>query len=79
MSTLITKTQEPEVLFALLALTVRFSTAAYFRENLQEWIKGYAETARSLVMKRISEGPVEMSTLQSLCLLTLIDHTSELS
>lgn len=78
-STLTIRTKEPEILFALLAVTVRFSTAAYFRDNLQDWIKGYAETARSLIMKRISEGPVEMSTLQSLCLLTLVDYTSKFS
>ncbi|KAJ5322823.1 hypothetical protein N7452_011112 [Penicillium brevicompactum] len=39
-------------------------------------VNSYAEIARGLVMKRVSEGPVELSTLQCLCLLSLVDFTN---
>lgn len=71
--------RDPEVIYAILALTIRFSEDQYSDYNeLMARINGYTEVARGLVMKRISEGPVELSTLQCLCLLSLIDFTSEL-
>lgn len=45
--------------------------------DVVEVVNTYAEVARGLVMKRVSEGPVELSTLQCLCLLSLVDFTSE--
>jgi hypothetical protein len=44
---------------------------------MTELVNSYAEVARGLVMKRVSEGPVELSTLQCLCLLSLVDFTSK--
>lgn len=62
----------------MMALSVRFAEDSYRdTTELVKIVNGYAEVARSLVMKRISEGPVELSTLQSLCLLSLVDFTSE--
>lgn len=45
--------------------------------DVMEVVNTYAEVARGLVMKRVSEGPVELSTLQCLCLLSLVDFTSK--
>jgi hypothetical protein len=70
--------RDPEVIYAMLALSVRFAEDQYLDANdLAARINGYTEVARSLVMKRVSEGPVELSTLQCLCLLSLVDFTSK--
>ncbi|KAJ5899780.1 hypothetical protein N7495_004524 [Penicillium taxi] len=71
------KTRDVEVLYAITALSIRFFDDAYPNvKELTELINGYAEVARGLVMKRVSEGPVEVSTLQCLCLLSLVDFTN---
>ena len=72
------KSREPELIYAILALSLRFSEDDHLMNNNAELTDNYAETARMLAMKRVSEGPVELSTLQSLCLLSLIDFTSML-
>lgn len=70
------QTRDVEIIYAVLALALRFSDS-HEDANLQiELVNGYAEVARGLVMKRVSEGPVELSTLQCLCLLSLVDFTS---
>ncbi|KAJ5105228.1 hypothetical protein NUU61_002575 [Penicillium alfredii] len=68
--------REPEIIYAMLALSLRFSDAYTDINELIELVNGYAEVARGLVMKRIAEGPVELSTLQCLCLLSLVDFTN---
>ena len=71
-------TRDPEIIYAMLALSIRFAEDQYLDVNdLIARINGYTEVARSLVMKRVSEGPVELSTLQALCLLSLVDFTSK--
>ena len=72
------KSRDVEVIYAILALSIRFSDAYCSTRDLAELVSGYAEVARGLVMKRVSEGPVEISTLQCLCLLSLTDFTSEI-
>jgi hypothetical protein len=73
------ETRDPEVLLSMLALASRFSDDTDIRSNLTETVKGYAEAARALVIRRLSDGPIELSTLQSLCLLSLVDFTSQFS
>lgn len=70
------QSRDIEVIYAILALCLRFSTSHRSASNLSEQVNGYAEVARGLVMKRVSEGPVEVSTLQCLCLLSMVDFTS---
>lgn len=70
------QTRETELLFAILALAFRFSYAHRNRADSTSLVNSYAEVARGLVMKRVSEGPVELSTLQCLCILSLVDFTS---
>ncbi|OQD96766.1 hypothetical protein PENVUL_c087G05419 [Penicillium vulpinum] len=70
------QTREAELLFAILALASRFSYAHRNRADSTSLINSYAEVARGLVMKRVSEGPVELSTLQCLCILSLVDFTN---
>lgn len=71
------QTRDVEVVYAILALSLRFSSSYENVTLLTELVNGYAEVARGLVMKRVSEGPVEISTLQCLCLLSLVDFTSK--
>lgn len=61
----------------MLALTSRFLDDGNVRANLTDIAKGYVEAARALVNQRLSDGPIELSTLQSLCLLSLVDFTSK--
>lgn len=71
------ESRDPEVIYGMMALSIRFSDDLYRDTNeLIKLVNNYAEVARNLVMKRISEGPVELSTLQCLCLLSLVDFTS---
>lgn len=60
----------------MMALALRFSDSQDKTVDVMEAINTYAEVARGLVMKRVSDGPVELSTLQCLCLLSLVDFTS---
>lgn len=70
------QTRDIEIIYAILALSLRFSNSYRDSHALSEQVNSYAEVARGLVMKRVSEGPVEVSTLQCLCLLSLVDFTS---
>lgn len=70
--------RDPEIIYAVLATSVRFSEGLYANDDeLVDIVNSYAEVARGLVTKRVWEGPVELSTLQSLCLLSLVDFTSK--
>ncbi|KAK9859522.1 hypothetical protein MYU51_013579 [Penicillium brevicompactum] len=60
------QTREAELLFAILALASRFSYSHNSGNDPAGLVNSYAEIARGLVMKRVSEGPVELSTLQCL-------------
>jgi len=71
------QTREVEIIYAMLALALRFSKTYHRTRDLTGLVNSYAEVARGLVMKRVSEGPVELSTLQCLCLLSLVDFTSK--
>ncbi|KAK0664732.1 hypothetical protein DIS24_g245 [Lasiodiplodia hormozganensis] len=68
-------TKDPEVLFGILAVAVRFSDDPLYRDRREQAVRGYAEAARTLVMRRVSHGPIELSTLQALCLLSLVDFS----
>ncbi|KAK6600021.1 hypothetical protein H4I96_07347 [Botrytis cinerea] len=68
--------RDPEVIFSILALAIRFSDDDIFRDNQSELITGYVEAAQSIISARIFGGRIELSTLQSLCLLSLVDFTN---
>lgn len=52
-----------ELAYSVLALTARFSDK---RDQMQLW----ANSAKSLVMLRIANGTVNLTTIESLCLLS---------
>lgn len=72
------RTRDPEIIHAIIALAIRFADNALIHgpEDPDKISRDIAEKARDIVMKRVSNGPVELSTLQCLCLLSLIDFTS---
>ncbi|KAE9366035.1 hypothetical protein N431DRAFT_495819 [Stipitochalara longipes BDJ] len=69
------KEREPEVLFSLLGLALRFDEDGPNHEGQAKLVKEYVEAARAFVTKKVMEGLVELSTIQSLCLLSLIDFS----
>lgn len=73
------RNRDSEVLFAILSVSLRFSEDDVLRDNIVDLNDGYAEAARRIVMHRVTNGPVELSTLQTLCLLSSIDFTSKLT
>lgn len=67
-----------ELVFSLLALTVRFSTSTLFgNRSLNNLAQRYCEVARGHIMFRIAQGAVQMSTIQSLCLLAFANFTGK--
>ncbi|EKG13152.1 hypothetical protein MPH_09727 [Macrophomina phaseolina MS6] len=69
-------TRDPEVLFGILATAIRFSDDPLYCDRQIQAIRGYAEAGRTLVMRRLANGPIELSTLQALCLLSLVDFSN---
>ncbi|KAH8663446.1 hypothetical protein BGZ60DRAFT_379584 [Tricladium varicosporioides] len=67
------RNRESSVLFSILALTARFSDLD--PDIAVRCSSKYAEQARRLVARAIFEGSVRLSTLQSLCLLHIVDFT----
>lgn len=66
------KNRDSELLFAIIALASRFSDDFTFQSSVEE----YVEASRVVVMRRVSLGKVELSTIQALCLLSLVDFTN---
>ena len=71
------RSRDPELLLAILSLCLRFSDHSFFQERQTELIEEYLEASRTAVMKKVSDGTVELSTIQSLCLLSLVDFSSQ--
>lgn len=67
-----------ELIFSLLALAARYSSHAYFDGQSQVFAHKYGEIARGLIMFRIAQGTVKLTTIQSLCLLALANFVGEL-
>ncbi|KAL1997081.1 hypothetical protein VTN49DRAFT_7946 [Thermomyces lanuginosus] len=65
--------RDPEVIYSLLSLALRFSAQD---DEYVSMIPAYRDAGRALVIKRVLEGPVELSTLQCLCLLSMVDFTN---
>jgi hypothetical protein len=65
--------RDKELILAILALTFRFSNDPAL--NVYE-VDEFVEASRAAVMRRVYDGTVELSTLQALCLLSLVDFTS---
>jgi len=60
-----------EVIFGILALALRYSENPFFDGRAHKMCREYAEAARGLIMLRIAQGSVQLSTIQCLCLVAL--------
>ncbi|KAG4440375.1 hypothetical protein IFR05_004168 [Cadophora sp. M221] len=69
------RNRKPEVLLSILAVALRFSEDQQSRTNHARVSNGYVEAARTIISKQVFEGNVELSTIQALCLLTIVDFT----
>ncbi|KAL4937862.1 hypothetical protein BDV06DRAFT_232295, partial [Aspergillus oleicola] len=66
--------RDPELLLAMQALGLRFSGNGIADSEIEQQIKDWTERSQQMVMARVTEGSVELSTLQALCILAFIDH-----
>ncbi|OJI98760.1 hypothetical protein ASPVEDRAFT_50386 [Aspergillus versicolor CBS 583.65] len=67
--------RDPELILAIHAVGLRFGRSPD-GSDLRPYIADCARRARTLVMERVGRGPLELSTLQTLCLLALFDFTA---
>ncbi|KAH6696840.1 hypothetical protein F5X68DRAFT_257167 [Plectosphaerella plurivora] len=65
----------PELVLSLESLSLRFPPGSMTSQT-ERVIEVKAATARRMIMDRVTEGRVELSTLQSMCLLSLFDFAS---
>lgn len=66
------QSRDEELLYCLRALTGRFPPGSLTPEK-RDSLDLLATSARRLVMNRIADSEMELSTLQSLCILSMID------
>ena len=69
--------RDHEVIYSVLAIAGRFSDDMGTRVAGLRDIERNSRTAYELIMGRISRGKIELSTLQAMCLLTLLDLDGE--
>lgn len=67
-----------EVLFGILSLALRYSDNPSLDGKIDQMCREYAEKARNLIMLRISQGTVNLSTMQSLCLIALSQYIGKI-
>lgn len=68
--------RDSELILSLRALTGRFPPGALTTSTHEKLIL-MATEAKESVMKRVAEGRIRLSTLQTLCVLSIIDFTGE--
>jgi hypothetical protein len=66
-----------EVIFGVLSLALRYSNNPLLEGRVDQMCRQYAEAARSYAMLRVTHGTVNLSTLQSFCLIALAEYTGE--
>ncbi|VUC35906.1 unnamed protein product [Clonostachys rosea] len=69
------KFRDPELLCAIGALTERFPPRL-LTDQSKELIESLSQRSRKAVMDKIAEGEVQLSTLQTLCVLSICNFTS---
>ncbi|KAL0938428.1 uncharacterized protein CTRU02_205038 [Colletotrichum truncatum] len=67
--------RDPELILVLEALALRFPPGSLIAENEQQLISK-ARSSKRIVMDRILDGRVELSTIQSLCLISMVEFAS---
>jgi hypothetical protein len=70
--------RDPELVLAFKALSLRFPPGTLTEQRAEELSKASQE-ANELVMQRVALGKIELSTLQTLCILTMVDFAGQLN
>ncbi|KAH8647737.1 hypothetical protein BX600DRAFT_484365 [Xylariales sp. PMI_506] len=65
--------RDRELILAIQALSLRFAPGQLGYQSSK--LRSMAKASRDLVMGRLTEGQIELSTLQTLCLLAFLDFT----
>lgn len=71
--------RDPELIAAMEAIGVRFRDKGVKLPQIEAQIKQNSEKASHLVMARLASGNVELSTIQTLCLLNMLEFTGKTS
>lgn len=69
--------RDPELIAAIIALSMRFLDDALASEMKLE-ANDFATYSRNTVSKRVNDGKIRLSTIQSLVLLSFLDFTGKL-
>lgn len=69
--------RDPELLIALGSLSLRFPPGTS-DSNKEEHLEAMTTKCRVMVMERLATSKIELSTLQTLCLLGMLDITGKL-
>lgn len=64
-------------MLSMLSLSLRHSKNPFLEGRIDRLCRDYAEAARSSIMLRIAQGGVDLSTIQSLCLVSLAEYIGE--
>lgn len=67
------KDRDLEIIYSVLALASRYSSEPLIQQTALRDRLRYAQAAHQLVMNRILEGLVELSTMQTLCILSIVE------
>ena len=70
--------RDRELILALQTLALRFPPGSLKPQD-QERLSSMAKESRNIVMNRLADGQVNLSTLQTLCILSMVDFTGWLS
>lgn len=61
------------------AMGARFKIQGVHDSDVQAEIKRKTERANQMVMMRVATGTVELSTIQTLCILSMLEFTGEVN
>lgn len=71
--------RDPELILSIIIVASRFVEATEYDTISSQQISNFATASREQVSRRILEGPIELSTIQTLCLLSFFEFTSKLA
>ncbi|KAJ6172868.1 hypothetical protein N7485_005680 [Penicillium canescens] len=66
-----------EIIFGILGLALRYSSNPFVEGRVDQMCRQYTEAARGNIMLRIAQGAVQLSTIQSLCLVALANFIGD--
>jgi hypothetical protein len=66
-----------EITFGVLGLALRYSSNPFVEGRVDKMCRQYSEAARGSIMLQIAQGSVQISTIQSLCLVALSNFIGE--